>query len=348
MAPLTLNTGNGCKHPGGSNHLAAKIQLFDRSENGPMSRSAPTDVADRLTQHLHERLQHSITQFEPAWASGRLTFIGGGIESFIFKLNLDDRSHIALKVPMVRHIDNDNDCGIDAFGLLQQEARIFSFLQSHRFPVPTPIGLHLPEEDDAIGFLAMEYIVNDGSPANADELGALLRTLHGLPAPAFQPIADRLASWDATVAHLVRQRSAVIERLAGIQLPEISQEVLREFLRLERAPVSLLHMDPRPENILCSRGQVRGLIDWSNCLIAPPALEVYRVAEYGAGDDAFQESYGMTIQGEKEGDPTSLTLRLYTATMLAVVFLSEAPDRLRAEYTVQRVRQLYSFLERKC
>lgn len=312
-----------------------------------MYRSAPTDGTDRLTQDLRERLRHAIAQFEPAWISGGLTFVGGGIESFIFKLSLDGGAHVALKVPMVRHIDNDNDHGIDAFDLLQQEAGIFSFLQGHRFPTPTPIGLHLPEEEDAVGFLAMEYIVNDGSSASTGELGALLRTLHGIPAPAFRPIADRLASWDATVAYLIRQRSAVIERLAGLQLPEIPQEVLSEFLRLERAPVSLLHMDPRPENILCCRGEVRGLIDWSNCLIAPPALEVYRVAEYGAGDDAFQESYGMTIQGENEGDATSLTLRLYTATMLAVVFLSEAPDRLRAEHAVQRVSQLYSFLDRQ-
>ncbi|WP_458380019.1 phosphotransferase family protein [Sinorhizobium medicae] len=309
-----------------------------------MSETISTQAA---VQEFSDRLQSSITNFDPAWSRGLLSYIGGGIESYVFKLRLPTGTEIALKVPMVRYIENDNDQGLDAFDLLKQEFTIASYLGEYNFPVPSPFGLHLPEADDSLGFLASEFITSDRSTATSGDLGALVSRLHHLPPPpSFRPVAQRQDTWDETVALLIRQRSEVVAKLAEVRLREISSDQLLEVLKAKRASVSLLHMDLHPENILCHRGKIRALIDWSNSLVGPPELELYRVAEYGVWEQAFQKRYGIQIKSEYDDDPLSLIYRLYTATMLAVVFLSEAPDPVRAKASVARVRKLYSDLAR--
>lgn len=310
--------------------------------SSPETLSIPAEIPREFSQ----RLRSSIASFDPAWSHGRISYLGGGIESFVFRLRLPTGTEIALKVPMARYIENDNDQGLDAFDLLRQEFALASYLGDHKIPVPAPVGLHLPDAEESLGFLASEYIVSDRSKLASGDLGALLRKLHRIPPPSFRPVAQRLDSWEETVALLIRHRSDAVERLVGVQLPNISCEQLHVVLKSERASVSLLHMDLRPENILCLRGKIGALIDWSNSLVGPPDLELYRLAEYGAWDRALQEQYGTPIKGDGDDDPLSLVYRLYTATMLAVVFLSEAPDPVRSRLSVTRVRELYRDLER--
>ena len=82
-----------------------------------------------------------------------------------------------------------------------------------------------------------------------------------------------------------------------------------------------------------------GLIDWTNAVIGEPALELARIAEYGSAPPGFFEAYQarrpMRASGARE-----LLYRLDAAVMLAVVFLSEAPDPEQAAPRVSRVSQL--------
>ncbi|MDA9475252.1 hypothetical protein XI03_12245 [Bradyrhizobium sp. CCBAU 65884] len=99
-------------------------------------------------------------------------------------------------------------------------------------------------------------------------------------------------------------------------------------------------MDLRPANFLSRRGRLLGLIDWSNALTANALLELARVEEYGGLTDRFALGYGSTeLQAELQR-PLGLCCRLYTAAMLAIVFLSEAPDRSLATIKVKRLRDL--------
>jgi aminoglycoside phosphotransferase (APT) family kinase protein len=104
-------------------------------------------------------------------------------------------------------------------------------------------------------------------------------------------------------------------------------------------------MDLRDANYLCRGGQLRGLIDWSNALIANPLLELARVAEYGNLSTDFAAGYGITARERAALDQRlGLCCRLYTAAMLAVVFLSEMPDPDVARLKVDRVRELLAGL----
>lgn len=304
-----------------------------------------TPEGQTLTQ-LSAKLRAAIADFEPAWSRGAISYAGGGIESHVFKLQLLTGDAIAFKVPMVRYIENDNDQGLDAFDLLRQEQSITSYLSRHGFPVPVPIALSVPQSKDRIGFLASQYIESDGSAPDSGALGHLLLRLHQVPPPSFRPVAQRLETWEESIAFHIRNRSEVIETLSAISFPPTAPAQLTDILRSKQQKIALLHMDFRLENILCLAGRVKAVVDWSNSLVGPPDLELYRVAEYGLWNDAVQKQYGAGIEAEQEGDPLSLVYRLYTATMLAVVFLSEAPDPVRAKIQVARVQELYDILER--
>ena len=89
---------------------------------------------------------------------------------------------------------------------------------------------------------------------------------------------------------------------------------------------ALLHMDIRPANLLTKSGALRGVVDWSNALIGDPALELARIAEYGFLTREFLAGYDDQTPFAQVPAAAELLFRLDTAVMLAVVFLSEAPE----------------------
>ena len=84
-------------------------------------------------------------------------------------------------------------------------------------------------------------------------------------------------------------------------------------------------MDLRAENILTRDGNIVGLVDWDNALFSDPALELARMAEYGVLNTDFLDGYGGLEWEAQLPISLNLLLRLDTAVMLAIVFLSETP-----------------------
>jgi hypothetical protein len=186
----------------------------------------------------------------------------------------------------------------------------------------------------------------------------VVRQIHEAPlieAPFLQGAAPRDAQSAAPrptlaeqVAERMLQRAAVVERLGSVRLNLPSRAALEDTLRASCVRRSILHMDARQANLLTRAGAVVGIVDWSNALIGDPELELARIAEYGALDDAFLEGYeslGLRVISPRE---LELTYRLDAALMLAVVFLSEAPDPERGRRQVARVLELQAALRPSC
>ena len=268
---------------------------------------------------------------------GRLTKIETGLEATVFRAETGAFGPLTLKVPRVRFIENENDHGLDARDLLRQDALAFQHLRKHHFPVPQFVALEFTPEID---FLAYRYIDADGAGCSAETVGRLVRHLHDTPLPDFLPVAHRGHNQvEGIVAGLTHQRLEATERISQWTLPDVTMEALHSALISYPARRSFLHMDIRAANVLCINGAVMALIDWSNALLADPLLELARIAEYGwpmaetirgYGEDVFQQAPVAAV----------LAARLYTASMLAVVFLSEAPDKQRASAAMVRVRTL--------
>ena len=89
-------------------------------------------------------------------------------------------------------------------------------------------------------------------------------------------------------------------------------------------------MDARSANLLVKNGQIVALIDWSNAMVSDPWLELCRIAEYGEVNSEFWKNYELAthdLAGRSRPDTAiEMLYRLYTATMMTIVFLSEAPD----------------------
>ena len=248
---------------------------------------------------------------------------------------------LAFRVPLDPHFANANDESVDARDLLHQEAALSSHVSG--FGVATPPVRHLHVGNDGFDFLVSEFVVHDGSAPDPREFGQLLRAIHDCPMPDVKLVMQGEREVGDVIAERLLRRSRVIERIAGMDLLLPDSDCIRAVLAQSTARPSLLHMDSRPENLLTWRGNIRAVIDWSNALIGSPELDLARTEEYGHLTPDFLHGYGVS---EAKEAPLSerLLYRLDTAVMLAVVFLSEAPNPRRAKPQVERVARLFEAL----
>jgi len=102
-------------------------------------------------------------------------------------------------------------------------------------------------------------------------------------------------------------------------------------------------MDFRVANLRAQRGRVMAVVDWENAMVGPAAIDLLRVLEIADPGGDFLQAYGGGVPDLQPGEDT--VLRLDAAVMLALVFLSEAPDAELAKVRVARVRELVDQLE---
>jgi hypothetical protein len=279
----------------------------------------------------------------PKWHPN-LSSVGEGLHFEVFHAVHPLWGDVSIKVPRARFISNDNDDHIDARDLLRQEASLSGFFADHGLPTSRAFDLHV--DGVATDYLIGTYLEHDHSTPSPRECGALLARMHAIPPPEnLRCVAEVEDTLWRTIATLIVRRSRAVERLAGVTLPTLHEGEICDLLNgsAGHAPSAILHMDFRSANILTRDSQVVGIIDWGNALVGDPALEVARIAEYGLWDDDFATAYGSDPLLQRPAH-VALLYRLYTATMLAVVFLSEAPDPDSAEVSVERVQKLYRSL----
>lgn len=88
-----------------------------------------------------------------------------------------------------------------------------------------------------------------------------------------------------------------------------------------------------------------GVADFSNTLVGPPAVEIYRVLELLDPEEEFLSGYAEVKAASDVSQAGDLCLRLDAAVMITLVLLSEAPDPDLAERWIVRVRELYQGLK---
>jgi aminoglycoside phosphotransferase (APT) family kinase protein len=206
------------------------------------------------------------------------------------------------------------------------------------------LRLHLADIPDEPDMLISRYVEDDGSQLDNAALGRLLATLHGLPRPGFLPSATGNGGAHAILARLPR-RWEEIGRLVSEWPAPPDRWVLAERLATLSGH-SLIHLDVRGCNLRRRQGQVMGLLDWSNAMIADPVVEFARLTEYARYAEneiniaALRAGYTTVRNAPPLDAPAMLACRLDTAVMLALVFLSEAPDPKRATPAADHARDL--------
>ncbi len=281
------------------------------------------------------RLRAQLATDNGKWGVTQIEIAGAGLQSLVFRAESRAFGPIAIRTPIKRWIMDDNDPCMDSRDLLRQEASLASHMLT--FGVPVPQVHALVVEDHGLDFLVSEYVAHDGTAYDSGQLGELVSLIHECPVPDIRLVAQDRASTEETIALRLSRRLDVVEAATGWRLHPPSVAESRTILKSLGDRRSVLHMDLRPENILTAGGKIVGLVDWDNALFSDPALELARMAEYGVLNTDFLVGYSGLEWENQLPMSLNLLLRLDTAVMLAIVFLSEAPDSRRARSAVERV-----------
>jgi aminoglycoside phosphotransferase (APT) family kinase protein len=267
--------------------------------------------------------------------------VDNGLEFCILRGELPT-GPIAIKVPRDRIFSNVNDAHIDSRLLLDQEFAIMQHLRAQGLTqVPQPIS---DLEAAGFGALVMSYVPSDGSPPDEFALGQLLARIHTVTPPQLQLSAQEGYEIPELIANRLSRRwkelTVFVPDLDHLPSPQTITNDLKAIADVKR----LLHMDFRQANLRTQKGVVLAVVDWSNAVLGHPALELARAAETGETDHQFLKGYASITSLPVVSQRIETIFRLDTATMLALVFLSEAPDPAKVPAAIARVRVLRSQL----
>jgi len=279
------------------------------------------------------------------WKLDDLQPVGQGLEFTVFRAVTPDGRPVALRLTGRRFSSNVNDPHVDARRLLIQEYRITRHLAAAGFPVAEPIELRLAEHDGEPDVLMSRYVPDDGGRIDGPRLGATLARLHRIPPPPLTPVAAEGTATPRVLLARVLRRWAEVGRLVGDwPAPPAASALAEAFGRVRTT--ALVHLDVRGANIRRCDGRVEALLDWSNALLGDPAAEFGRLIEYARYPEneldltGIRDGYARTSPLPPDDDPALLACRLDAALMLALVFLSEAPDPLRGPAAADHAREL--------
>ncbi|MGW7585126.1 phosphotransferase family protein [Kitasatospora sp. NPDC054768] len=279
------------------------------------------------------------------WGLSGLELVGKGLEFTVFRARGRGGAPVAVRLAHRRFDSNANDPYVDTRALLVQEHAIARHLAEHGLPVARARELVLADDPNSPDVLLSDYVDDDGSPLDSHALGQLLARLHQVAPPRLHPVAAEGGSTvDVLTTRIGRRWAELARRVDDLPEPPAADLLARHLSSL--TGTSLLHLDVRSSNIRRSRGRITALLDWSNALLGTPALEFGRLAEYARYPEndldlaVLRAGYATVAPVPDEDDPCLLACRLDAALMLALVFLSEAPDPTRGPTAATHARDL--------
>ncbi|RKK93791.1 hypothetical protein BFJ70_g10470 [Fusarium oxysporum] len=266
---------------------------------------------------------------------------GEGLECLVYKASSPLYGPVVLRVPRVKIYQNANDPNTNASDLIQQEMKIYKLLQNDSVPVPKAYKYL---EEDGYPAMLCEYVDDDGTEITFEEMGRVAAMIHSSPLsdPAMKTVALETADVFSTIEQRLKRRFSVLSQT----VPEASSWIanwahIHTVLEgLKRFPSSLLHMDFRDVNLRHKDGRISAVIDWTNALVGPAAIDLFRTLEFSQLDESFIKGYNEVTAWPDVASKEECLLRLDAALVLALVFTSEAPDAERAEVAVARVKEL--------
>ncbi|KAF5632382.1 aminoglycoside phosphotransferase [Fusarium tjaetaba] len=266
---------------------------------------------------------------------------GEGLECLVYKAKSPVYGPVVLRVPRVKVYQNANDPNTDASDLIQQEMKIYKLLETSSVPVPKAYKYL---EEDGYPAMLCEYVDDDGTDITFEEMGRVAAMIHSTPLsdPAMKTVALETEDVFSTIEKRLKRRFLVLSQTVAEASSWITNwELIHNILEgLRRFPSSLLHMDFRDVNLRHKYGRISAVIDWTNALIGPAAIDLFRTLEFSQLDESFVKGYNSVTTWSDVTAQEECLLRLDAALVLALVFTSEAPDAERAEAAVARVKEL--------
>ena len=269
-----------------------------------------------------------------------------GLEFNVYTAQSPLHGKVVVRVPKQAVFQNANDPDTDALALIQQELRVYNLLENSHVPVPHAIGHYVIN-----GYPAMvsQFVDSDDSSASSTDMGHMLAAIHSVDVP--EGFGNDFVAMDGndaitTIVKRMVYRFGQFAELSPETQPWIpTEETLQSIGETLKAPPScLLHMDFRDVNLRMQGGKIAAVIDWTNALIGPAAVDFFRTLEWSELDDTFFTGYAKEKAWPQVSATQEAFLRLDAALTLALVFMSEAPDPERIPGCIKRVRELVQSL----
>lgn len=168
--------------------------------------------------------------------------------------------------------------------------------------------------------------------AAAEGLGAFLRALHDLPAPAHLPVDPMDRAAPRLRAGRTREWLDSLSAAGALTVPPEVDALVDLDLGAPAGPHVLVHGDLHLRHLLVlADGRPSGVIDWGDTCRADPAvdLSLAYAAFDGRAREALLASYG-AVDAERELRARSLAVGLCAG--LAQAALATGDDVLLAEY----------------
>ncbi|AEG93723.1 phosphotransferase family protein [Ramlibacter tataouinensis] len=277
-----------------------------------------------------------------------LQALGGGLNNHVYQLQAGGQ-------PLVVRLHQDPG----KLAVYRKEA--WAMGQARKAGVPTPQVLEVGEEG---GHPYMLQRLVEGIPGTqwADgnavlrQMGELAARLHQVATQGFGPAVGGSAvpgqrswpHWADFLDHELRvgERLGMLDRVNALPTParQALTATLAQMRRWSRRPV-LQHGDLRLKNVIVSPrdGRIVALIDWEDCLSAPPPHWELAIALHDLGPDGkevFLEGYGLSAARFARIAPQLRALNVLNYAWAIHLALQDG-QRRRAEWMKARLRGVF-------
>lgn len=277
-----------------------------------------------------------------------LQALGGGLNNHVYQLQAAGQS-------LVVRLHQDPA----KLAVYRKEA--WAMGQARKAGVPTPEVLEVGQEGEH-PYMVLRLV--DGIPGThwADgnavlrQLGQIAARLHQVATQGFGPGVgaggrtgqDSWTHWADFLDHglKVGERLGMLDRVNALPRParDALTATLAQMRRWSRRPV-LQHGDLRLKNVIVSPqdGRIVALIDWEDCLSAPPPHWDLAIALHDLGPDGkevFLEGYGLSAARFTRIAPQLRALNVLNYAWAMHLALQDG-QRRRAEWMKARLRGVF-------
>jgi fructosamine-3-kinase len=253
--------------------------------------------------------------FEPA---NTPRIIGEGFTFLTVETHLRGIGDVAVKVAKAPVTEFGSDPQVSVRCLLEQEAHLSQWARNIGLMTPRCYGVYSSAE---VVFGVFKALHSVGKP-NAKQIGHIAATIHRATPPLAYTAIQLGLSFKSYLFETLARRGEFVDSLFGGGNPKFWRAICCiEKMPWPERPARVLHMDLRPDNIICTpRGA--HVVDWSAGLVGDPVMELVRLEELGLADKGFYEEYRRAIGDECECPPAVLKAiyQIHTLTMLVIFF----------------------------
>ncbi|MFC3983536.1 phosphotransferase family protein [Streptosporangium jomthongense] len=251
----------------------------------------------------------------------------------------DGERRFVLRVPLREVTPTAYDGTVDFGAVLEREVLAHGVLARAGVPVAGLRGWRRARGEGERSWMLLDLVPDDGAAELGEtrlrRLGEVLARVHTADVPASRRAGLGADCAPEAMARRIEIRVGALAARVPLDghraLVEAATTVAGE--RAGRAPLRLLHMDLRRENLCFHGDDLVAVLDLSNCTMGDPAAELGRMRAYGLLEGPLLAGYGQA-GGEPADERTITAYAADTFALLGLLGTDEFADQALVDRAV--------------